>query len=51
MWLSGLRTGHGVCEDVGSVLGFTQWIKDLALLQAAVQDTDTTQICIAVTLA
>ena len=34
LWLSGLRTRHSVCEDVGSVPSPTQWVKDLALPQA-----------------
>ena len=32
------------CEDAGSVPDFTQWIKDLVLLQSAVQVTDAAQI-------
>ena len=35
-WLIELGTHHSVCEDVGSIPGLTQWVKDLALLQAAV---------------
>ena len=31
MWLSGLRTQHCLCEDVGPIPGLTQWVKDLAL--------------------
>ena len=34
LWLRGLRTWHGVFEDLGSFPGLTQWVKDLALLQA-----------------
>ena len=32
LWLSGLRTQHSVCEDVGSTPGLTQWGKDPVLL-------------------
>ena len=28
MWLIGLRTQHSVCEEVGSIHGLTQWVKD-----------------------
>ena len=34
-WLSGLRPQHSVHEDVGSIPGLTQGIKDLLLPQAA----------------
>ena len=31
MWLSGLRRPCSLCEDVGSIPGLAQWIKDLVL--------------------
>ena len=36
MWFSGLRALHSLCEDVGSIPGIAQWVKDSALPQAAV---------------
>ena len=30
LWLSELRTQGCLCEDVGSIPGLSQWVKDLA---------------------
>ena len=35
LWLSGLRTQHGVGKDEGSISDLAQCVKDLALPQAA----------------
>ena len=40
--LSGLKTRHSVCEDVDSIPGPTQWVKDPALQQAGPEITDVT---------
>ena len=44
VWISGLRTGHSVCEDVGLIHGLGQWVKHLSLPQAAEEVTDVAQI-------
>ena len=39
-WLSRLRTRHCLAEDASSVPGLAQWVKSLALPQAAMEVTD-----------
>ena len=44
MWLSGLRTQHCLREEMSSIPGLTQWIKDLVLPQDVVLVADTAWI-------
>ena len=45
LWLGGLRTQRCLCEDVGSIPGLDQWVKDLVLPKAAGKVTDVAWIC------
>ena len=40
LWLSGLRAQHCVWKGKGLIPGLTQWVKNLALLQAVAQVTN-----------
>ena len=44
LWLSRSRTQHSVHEDEGSIPDIAQWVKDLALPQAAAEVADAPQI-------
>ena len=48
MWLSVLRTQHNVHEDVGSIPGLTQQVKDQPVPQAVIQVAGMAWIHIAV---
>ena len=44
LWLNGLRVRHSVREDVGLIPALIQWVKDLALPQAAAEVPDVARI-------
>ena len=45
MWLSGLKTWHSLHEDVSTIPGLAQWLKDLALPKSAAQIPNVAKIC------
>ena len=44
LWLSRLRIQHCLCENVGLILGLTQWVKDPSRCKLAAQVIDVAQI-------
>ena len=40
LWFSMLRTLCSLCEDVGLIPGFAQWVRDLALPRIVVKVAD-----------
>ena len=44
MWLSRLKTQHSVHEDVGSIPGLTELVKDAVLPQAVVWVADVVRL-------
>ena len=51
LWINRLRTRCCLCEDEGSIPGFSQCVKDLELLQAAAQIADALGSGVAVVVA
>ena len=48
-WLGGLRTQHILHEDVGSIPGLPQWVKDLVLPKAEAEVADAAASSVAMT--
>ena len=51
LWLSRLRTWHSLCAGAGSILGLTQWAKDLALPQIVAQAANAAWLHVVVAVA